>query len=270
MNYRSLNSYNQKYKHPNTTTCYTTCNTNPPPSAGSQTSGNCTKTNGVWLHNDGSPLSQCICNGYGVCNQGTNICSCNDDHIGTTCGQCAHGFVGNGETPPKCIPVGNPCKNGGTSSGGSCHCLPGFTGSNCQTAIPAYLMTENRYAYNNQCNQTDICGNNGVTLSDITCTSNDIDGNPLSAPVSPSPYCPGYTTMVDSDNYDTVCNLTATYSNGEVERIKVNQQGECSNTAGAKLLVSGGSNVDISQSSYCFLCHDHQGRVGIGPKSNPN
>ena len=110
MNYRSLNSYNKHLEIPQT--CNTICSTQPAPSSGSQTSSNCTKTNGIWLHNDGSPLSQCICNGYGVCNQGDNTCSCNDDHMGTT---CAPGFVSDGNTPPKCLPTPQlNCGPGGT------------------------------------------------------------------------------------------------------------------------------------------------------------
>ena len=51
-----------------------------------------------------------------------------------------------GEDPPIDGCILEPCENGGTCIDGvdgyTCHCVPGYTGENCQTGIHFYLIYE--------------------------------------------------------------------------------------------------------------------------------
>merc|ERR1711881_139341 len=62
-----------------------------------------------------------------------NPCKNGGSCSGGSC-TCAEGFSGDKCQTDACSP--NPCKNGGSCSAGSCTCAEGFSGDNCQTEEP--------------------------------------------------------------------------------------------------------------------------------------
>lgn len=94
---------------------------------------------------DGGPKGLCQpdpCNGHAAsCDPQTGACTCAVGYTGTTCGQCAPGFVGY----PSCVDnlcEPDPCGGHGISCNpatGACNCATGFAGDHCESCAAGYV-----------------------------------------------------------------------------------------------------------------------------------
>lgn len=75
------------------------------------------------------------CNAHGVCDGGTNTCTCNVGFAGPGCDQCAPDFY----NYPVCVfcQSATTCSGNGTCGPtGTCNCNAGFSGVNCENGPP--------------------------------------------------------------------------------------------------------------------------------------
>lgn len=90
------------------------------------------------------------CYGHGTCNTATKTCTCASNtsatagfYTGQFCGTCKLGFYGKNcaKCPAAASCVNGNCKGSGTNEGdGTCSCLPGYEGAQCDACAYGYTL----------------------------------------------------------------------------------------------------------------------------------
>jgi len=102
---------------------------------------------------------------WGSCVPPPEVCTCSTGFAGSTCNQCAAGYIGYPTCVQNCPP--DYCNGNGSCSNNVCTCNAGFSGSTCNQCAAGYTgyPTCVQNCPPNYCNGNGPCSNNVCTCS---------------------------------------------------------------------------------------------------------